>query len=105
MTLNNWIDKHSTSLMYGVLMTALIVFFALFLFKAFEQTSVEENRVFTMVVDVYYSDKPERHTYVSDGREIIYSSYRGTNSVHADRLFVSTSAPIKVVSYTYKKKQ
>lgn len=105
MKLDDWIERHGFYFVYGLFLTMILVFIGLFLFKACEQTSVEENRVFTMVVDVYYTDKSERHTYVSDGREIVYRSYRGTNSVHGDRLFISTSAPIKVVSYTYKEKQ
>lgn len=93
------------SFVFGLFLTMILSVFGLFLFKACEQTATEENRIYTMVVDVYYNQTPERHTYVSDGHGIVYRSYRGTNSVHGDRLFISTSAPIKVVSYTYKEKQ
>lgn len=102
--MSDWIETHGCHLAYGLVLTTILALIGLFLFKAYEQNEAEENRVYTMVVDVYYNQTPERHTYVSDGREIVYLSFRGTNSVHGDRLFISTSAPIKVVSYTYKEK-
>lgn len=58
-----------------------------------------------MVVDVYYTDSPQRFTYVSDGIPIHYSSSRGTNYVRGNRVYIETTAPIKVISNTYKEKK
>lgn len=89
-----------------ILFGSLIAFaIGLFLWKAEEQNAIDENRIYTMVVDVYYNDTPERHTYVSDGHEIMYRSYRGTNFVQGEEMYLSTTAPVKVVSNTYKEKK
>lgn len=54
-----------------ILFGSLIAFaVGLFLWKAEEQNAIDENRIYTIVVDVYYNDTPERHTYVSDGCKI-----------------------------------
>ena len=58
-----------------------------------------------MVVDVYYTDTPERYTYVSDGAPIFYKSFKGSNSVRGQRVYIETTAPIKVISNTYKEKK
>lgn len=77
----------------------------LFLYSVIRQTKEENARIYTMVVDIYYTDTPERHTYVSDGLPIIYRSVRGTNYVTGNGIGISTTAPIKVISNTYREKK
>lgn len=105
MTFDDWIEKHGATFLF-VIFCALITFAIGFgLWKAAEQTATEQNLIYTMVVDVYYNEKPERYTYVSDGHRIVYSSYRGTNFVQGEELYLSTTAPVKVISNTYKEKK
>lgn len=84
-------------------------FFALligfFLYSVIRQTKEENGRIYTMVVDVYYTETPERHIYVSDGVPIYYTCYRGVSRVAGEIEYVSTTAPIKVISNTYREKK
>lgn len=50
------------------------------------------------------ADLPERHTYVSDGVPIHYTCHRGVSCVSGESEYVRTTAPIKVISNTYKEK-
>ncbi len=71
---------------------------------------------YTMVYKVYYSSNDVRTYTVKNNWPISTYSYRGTNSVsktistpYTKKMFGSkivfeSSAPIEVVSYTYKKK-
>lgn len=70
---------------------------------------------YTMVYKVYYPNNPKTYT-IKNEWPIGMSSYRGTNSIQKTnktpffkKMFGSetvfeTSAPIEVVSYTYKEK-
>lgn len=70
---------------------------------------------YTMVYKVYYSDNPKTYTIKNDW-PIGVTSNRGTNIVkktthksmfkklYGTETVIETSAPIEVVSYTYKEK-
>lgn len=105
MTFDDWIEKHGATFVFVIFCALIMVAIGFGLWKAAMQTATEYNRIYTMVVDVYYTETPERHTYVSDGHEIMYHSYRGTNFVQGEEMYLSTTAPVKVVSNTYKEKK
>lgn len=84
----------------------LLVFGLALMFVPFIiQSNRDSKCIYTMVVDIYYTDTPERDTLVSDGQPIIYKSVKGTNSVMGNGIDISTTAPIKVISNTYKEKK
>lgn len=70
---------------------------------------------YTMVYKVYYSNNPRIYTINNDW-PISLESYKGTNSIkktthnsifrklYGAETIIETSAPIEVVSYTYKEK-
>lgn len=87
-----------------VLVAIFILPFALLLTLIIRQNNRESQYIYTMTVDIYYTSTPERDIFISDGVPIIYRCSRGTNTVVGDETFVNTSAPVKVVSNTKKKK-
>lgn len=105
MTFDDWIEKYVIPFVFVIFCVFIMVAIGFCVWEAAMRTATEHNRIYTMVVDVYYTDTPERHTYVSDGHEIMYHSNRGTNFVQGEKLYLSTTAPVKVVSNTYKEKK
>lgn len=87
-----------------ILAGAFILCFGALFTSIMLQNKRNNEYIYTMTVDIYYSQNPERETFVSDGVPIIYKCSRGTNTVVGDKTFVNTSAPVKVVSNTKKKK-
>lgn len=86
-------------------MSLLVLGFALMFVPFMIQSNRDSKYIYTMVVDIYYTDTPERDTLVSDGQPIIYKSVRGTNYVTGNGIDISTTAPIKVISNTYREKK
>lgn len=82
-----------------------VLLIGFFLCSVVCQTYEENSRIYTMVVDVYYTDTPERHTFVSDGVPIRYICNRGVSRVAGKKEYVRTTAPIKVISNTYREKK
>lgn len=105
MTFDDWVEKHGATFLFVIFCALIGIVIGFGIWKITAQNVMEHSRIYTMVVDVYYTDKPERHTYVSDGHRIVYSSYRGTNFVQGEELYLSTTAPVKVISNTYKEKK
>lgn len=97
----SWISRNSFEICWLGFWAILI---GSFISLAAHESSIEHNRTYTMVVDIYYNDTPERHTYISDGVPITYLSCKGTNKVAGEKIYVLTTAPIKVISNTYKEK-
>lgn len=99
--MKQWLNRWAFELCWFGFFALLIGFF---LYTVIRQTIEENGRIYTMVVDVYYTDTPERHTYVSDGCPIQYTCHRGVSRVAGEIEYVSTTAPIKVISNTYREK-